>query len=413
MNTSPIYDLVIIGGGPAGMMAGLIASQNTKLKIAMIDRNKTFGRKLLLTGKGRCNITHHEFDFKKMINNYNQGGKFLYSGFSQFGVKETLDFFKQRGLNLKVERGNRYFPSEGDSHDIVNFFETKLKENNVVFIKSSNVVKINAKNKKIYSIELSDDRIIQGKNFIIATGGKSYPITGSNGSIFNVLKRLGHNITPLTPALVPLTTQTEWIKKLSGLALKNVTLKIKGTKQSIFGEMLLTHFGLSGPIVLNISNDIVKRLEQGKVIVSLDLKPALTEQELNLRLQKDFEKYRNHDFKNSLKDLLPLNLIEPVLDLSKINVHKKVHQVTKEERANLAKLLKNIEVEINGHLGFETAIVTSGGIDLKEVDQKTMKSKIISNLYFAGEILDIDGKTGGYNLQMCWTTGYLAGKNFI
>lgn len=177
--------------------------------------------------------------------------------------------------------------------------------------------------------------------------------------------------------------------------------------------MLLTHFGLSGPIVLNISNDIVKRLEQGKVIVSLDLKPALTEQELNLRLQKDFEKYRNHDFKNSLKDLLPLNLIEPVLDLSKINVHKKVHQVTKEERANLAKLLKNIEVEINGHLGFETAIVTSGGIDLKEVDQKTMKSKIISNLYFAGEILDIDGKTGGYNLQMCWTTGYLSGKNFI
>jgi hypothetical protein len=209
MNTSPIYDLVIIGGGPAGMMAGLIASQNDKLKIAIIDRNKTFGRKLLLTGKGRCNITHNELDFKKMINNYNQGGKFLYSGFSQFGVKETLNFFKQHGLNLKVERGNRYFPSEGDSHDIVNFFETKLKENNVVFIKSSNVIKLNVKNKKIFSIDLSDERTIQSKNFIISTGGKSYPITGSNGSVLDLLKRLGHNITPLTPALVPLTTKTE------------------------------------------------------------------------------------------------------------------------------------------------------------------------------------------------------------
>jgi predicted Rossmann fold flavoprotein len=209
MSTSLMYDLVIVGGGPAGMMAGLIASQNSKLKIAIIDRNKTFGRKLLLTGKGRCNITHNELDFKKMINNYNQGGKFLYSGFSQFGVKETLNFFKQNGLNLQVERGNRYFPSDGDSHDIVNFFEANLKKNNVVFIKSSNVVKINAKNKKIYNLELSDDRIIQGKNFIIATGGKAYPITGSNGSVFDLLDRLGHTITHLSPALVPLTTKTE------------------------------------------------------------------------------------------------------------------------------------------------------------------------------------------------------------
>lgn len=408
-----MYDLVIVGGGPAGMMAGLIASQNSKLKIAIIDRNKTFGRKLLLTGKGRCNITHNELDFKKMINNYNQGGKFLYSGFSQFGVKETLNFFKQNGLNLQVERGNRYFPSDGDSHDIVNFFEANLKKNNVVFIKSSNVVKINAKNKKIYNLELSDDRIIQGKNFIIATGGKAYPITGSNGSVFDLLDRLGHTITHLSPALVPLTTKTEWVKKLSGLALKNVTLKIKGAKLAIFGEMLFTHFGISGPIVLNISHEIVKLLDKGTVTLILDLKPALTEKELNLRLQRDFEKYQNYDFKNSLKDLLPQNLIEPILNLSKINLHKKVHQVTKEERINLVKLLKNVVLEINGHLGFETAIVTSGGIDLKEVNQKTMKSKIINNLYFAGEILDIDGKTGGYNLQMCWTTGYLAGQNFL
>lgn len=395
------FDLVIIGGGPAGLMAGLIASQNDNLKIAIIDRNKTFGRKLLLTGKGRCNITHHEFDFKKMIGSYNQGGKFLYSGFSQFGVKETLDFFAQNGLDLKVERGNRYFPSEGDSHNVVEFFESKLKKPNVVFIKSSNVVRINSRNKKITDIELSDDRIIKSKNFIISTGGKSYPITGSDGSMFDVLKRLGHRITPLTPALVPLTTNQEWIKKLSGLALKNVSLSVKGSKISIFGEMLFTHFGISGPIVLNISNDVVNRLLKGKVILKLDLKPALTEKELDLRLQKDFEKYQNYDFKNSLKDLLPLNLIEPIIDLSAISIHKKVHQITKDERQKLAKLLKNVEIEINGHLGFETAIVTSGGIDLKEIDQKTMRSKIINNLYFAGEILDIDGKTGGYNLQMC------------
>ena len=205
----PNYDLVIIGGGPAGMMAGFIASQNTNNKILIIDRNKKLGRKLLLTGKGRCNITHNELDFKKMIKNYNQGGKFLYSGFSKFGVKETLKFFKDNGLDLKIERGNRYFPGEGDSLSVVDFFENNLKQKNVNICYSSNVVKINTKNKKIINIELSDDRIIQARNYIIATGGKSYPITGSDGSVFDLIKKLGHSITDLTPALVPLICKEE------------------------------------------------------------------------------------------------------------------------------------------------------------------------------------------------------------
>ncbi len=408
-----IYDLVIIGGGPAGLMTATIASQNSKLKILIIDRNRSFGRKLLLTGKGRCNITHNELDFKKMIENYNSSGKFLYSGFSQFGVKQTLEFFNKNGLNLKIERGNRYFPNEGDSQSVLDFFNRKLNENNIDTLFSSNVSKIHSRNKKISSIELSDGRVINGKNFVIATGGKSYPITGSDGYIFDIIKKLGHHIIDLTPALVPLKVENTWVKNLSGLSLKNVELTIKGTKKSIFGEMLLTHFGISGPIVLNISNDIVKLLKKGKVVLNLDLKPSLTEKQLDLRLQKDFEKYTNHDFKNSLNDLLPINLIVPILQLSHIDFRKKVHQVTKEERLKLVKLLKYLEITVTDHLGFETAIVTSGGVDVKEIDQKTMQSKIIDNLYFAGEVIDIDGKTGGYNLQMCWTTGYLVGKNFI
>lgn len=412
MSDSNIYDLVIIGGGPAGIMAGFVASQNINNKILIIDRNKSFGRKLLLTGKGRCNITHNEVDFKKMIEYYNDSGKFLYSGFSQFGVKETLEFFNNNGLNLKVERGNRYFPEDGDSQSVVDFFEKNLKKENVDIFRSSNVVKFIVKNKKIIEIELSDDRTIVGKNYIIATGGKSYPVTGSDGFVFDLIAKMGHSIVTPSPALVPLVCKEEWVKKLSGLSLKNVSLKIKGSKKNIFGEMLFTHFGLSGPIVLNISNEIVKLLSKGSVTVCLDLKPALNLKELDLILQRDFEKYSNYDFKNSLNELLPQSLIETIIRLARIDFHKKVHQVTKEERVRLVKILKNLEIEITGHLGFETAIVTSGGVDTKEVDQKTMKSKIIDNLYFAGEVLNIDGKTGGYNLQMCWTTGYVAGKNF-
>ena len=408
-----LYDLVIIGGGPAGMMAGLIASQKEGNKILIIDRNRALGRKLLLTGKGRCNITHDELDFKKMIANYNEGGKFLFSGFSKFGVKETLDFFQNGGLELKVERGNRYFPSSDDGQSVLRFFENNLEKNHVTIWRSSNVLHFHVKNKTIQDVELADGRVVIGKNYLVATGGKAYPITGSDGAIYTMLQVMGHKVTEILPALVPLKATNSWIPQLSGLALKNVSLKIKGTKKSIFGEMLFTHFGISGPIVLNLSNDVVRLLKKGKVTLSLDLKPALTEKELDLRVQKDFEIYKNYDFKNSLKDLLPLYLIEPILKLSKIDLKKKVHQVTKEERLTVVKLLKNLEIEINGHLGFENAIVTSGGVDLKEVDQKTMKSKIIKNLYFAGEVLDIDGKTGGYNLQMCWTTGYLVGQNFL
>lgn len=404
------FDVIVIGGGPAGIMASLSASENKK-SVLLIDKNQRLGRKLLLTGKGRCNITHDEVNPKKLIEKYNKEGVFLLSGFSQFGVKETLDFFELNGLKLKVERGNRFFPELNDSESVLNFFEKKLKENGVRILTNNSVVNIIKANGKISKIVLKNEQEFTAKNYIIASGGCSYPITGSDGEMFKLVKRLGHKITELNPSLVGLKTKEDWCKYLVGLSLTNVNVKIAGTKFKSFGDLLFTHQGVSGPTILDLSSEVVKLLKKGNVKVSIDLKPALTSQALDARIQRDFAKYSNKQFKNALNDLLPMNLIEFVVKQSGINQYKVVNIISKKERQELVKVLKNLEITVNGHMGFDTAIVTSGGVDLSDVDQKTMKSKLVDNLFFAGEMLNIDGKTGGYNLQACWTTGHIAGKN--
>jgi len=408
------FDLAVVGAGPAGMIAAGRAAELGS-KVILIEKNKKPGRKLLLTGKGRCNITNAEFDLRKLVGNYGKKGKFLFHAFSVFGPKNIVDFFENLGLKTKTERGKRVFPLSDKSEDILKILISHLIKNKVNIIYNSEVVGINHQNRKIKKLILKNREIV-AKNYIFCTGGKSYPSTGSTGDGFKWAINLGHNITELSPALVPFKTKESWVKELQGLSLKNVEISVfqKDKKErSEFGECLFTHFGLSGPIILKVSKQIGELLKSGEVKISLDLKPALDFTKLDKRVQRDFKKYQNKSFKNCLNDLLPRKLIPIIIRLSSIDPEKKVNSITKEERHSLVKLMKNLKMTVENLLGFDFAIVTSGGISLKEIDDKTMKSKIISNLFFAGEIIDIDGPTGGFNLQMCWSTGYLAGENAV
>ena len=408
------FDLAVVGAGPAGMIAAARAAELGS-KVILIEKNKKPGRKLLLTGKGRCNITNAEFNLRKLVENYGKNGKFLFHAFSVFGPKNVIDFFEKLGLKTKIERGKRVFPLSDKSEDVLKTLINHLIKNKVNIIYNSEVVGINHQNRKIKKLILKNREIV-AKNYIFCTGGKSYPSTGSTGDGFKWAINLGHNITELSPALVPFKTKESWVKELQGLSLKNVEISVfqKDKKErSEFGECLFTHFGLSGPIILKVSKQTGELLKSGEVKISLDLKPALDFTKLDKRVQRDFKKYQNKSFKNCLNDLLPRKLIPIIIRLSSIDPEKKVNSITKEERHSLVKLMKNLKMTVENLLGFDFAIVTSGGISLKEIDDKTMKSKIISNLFFAGEIIDIDGPTGGFNLQMCWSTGYLAGENAV
>jgi len=380
----------------------------------LLEKNAGLGRKLLLTGKGRSNITRAEFNSKELVKKYGKGGDFLLYPLSIFGVKETIDFFEKKGLKTKIERGKRIFPQSDSSRDVLKILIDYLKKEKVKIMTNSEVKEIICQENKIAKIILRDGKAISAKNYIIATGGKSYPGTGSTGDGYLWLKKLGHKINKLRPALVPFRIKESWPKTAQGLSLKNVTLAVfqNNKKQdSRFGEMLFTHFGVSGPIVLDLSFKIGELLEKGEVKLVLDLKPALDFQTLDKRLQSDFSKYSNKLFKNSLADLLPQKLIPAVVDLSGLNPAKKVNEIKKEERQKLLKLLKGLEMRVSSLLGFDTAIITSGGVSLKEIDSKTMKSKLAENLFLAGEIIDLHGPTGGYNLQLCWSTGLLAGQS--
>jgi predicted Rossmann fold flavoprotein len=406
------FDIAVIGGGPAGMMAAGRAAE-LGAKTILLEKNDKLGTKLLLTGKGRCNISNAEFDLKRLVENYGENGKFLFHAFSVFGPKQVIDFFENLGLKTKIERGKRVFPVSDRSEDVLKALIKHLIKNKTNIVCNSEVKRIDCQNRKIKKLVLKDKEI-RAKNYIFCTGGKSYPLTGSSGDGFRWAESLGHHIEKLCPALVPVKTKESWVKDLQGLSLKNVEMSLfqKGKRDKTeFGECLFTHFGLSGPIVLDLSKRIGQLLEKGEVKISLDLKPALDFVKLDLRLQRDFAKYQNKSFKNSLADLLPRKLIPVIVSLSGIDPEKKTNSIFKEERYNLAKLLKNLEMTPEGLLGFNTAIITSGGVFLKEIDHKTMKSKIIDNLFFAGEVIDVDGPTGGFNLQMCWSTGYLAGEN--
>ncbi|MBI2041735.1 MAG: NAD(P)/FAD-dependent oxidoreductase [Candidatus Nealsonbacteria bacterium] len=408
-----LNDVVVIGGGPAGMMAAGRAGE-LGAKVALLEKNSSLGRKLLITGKGRSNITRAEFNPKELLKKYGREGDFLLHALSTFGPKETVDFFEKRGLKMKVERGKRIFPETDSSKDVLDILMCYLKDNNVEIKTNSEVKEIISSHGKISKIILSSGKEISAKNYIIATGGKVFPGTGSTGAGYDWAEKLGHTVAKLRPALVPVKIKEDWPQKLQGLSLKNVELTVfqNGKKKdSRFGELLFTHFGLSGPIVLDLSFIVGELLERGEVKLVLDLKPAMDQQSLDKRIQSDFIKYNNKFFKNSLDDLLPQKFIPIIIELSGIDPFKKVNVITKKERRGLAKIFKNLKMTVSSLLGFESAIVTSGGVLLREIDSKTMRSKLIENLFFAGEIINLHGPTGGYNLQICWSSGYLAGQS--
>lgn len=399
--------VVVIGGGPAGMMAAISAAN--KHQVILIEKNEKLGKKLFITGKGRCNVTNSK-DISEFFDNIPGNPNFLYSSLYSFTNENTMDFFEKLGVKLKVERGERVFPKSDKSSDIIKAFERELSNKNVEILLKSKVKKIKFQDKKITSVILEGDKEIYGDYFILATGGLSYPQTGSTGDGLTFSKELGHTIVEPKASLVPIEVNEEWIKSLQGLSLKNVNFSIKDRNNKVlyeeFGEMLFTHYGVSGPIVLSGSRFVNKKNVLKAVI---NLKPALSSDELDKRIQKDFIKYANKDFKNSLDDLLPQKIIEIVVKLSSIDENKKANSITKEERKNLVHLLQNFELSIKGLRPIAEAIITAGGINVKEIDPSNMKSKIIENLYFAGEMIDVDAYTGGFNLQIAFSTGYLAG----
>ncbi|MEY8000004.1 NAD(P)/FAD-dependent oxidoreductase [Clostridium sp. Mt-5] len=400
--------VIIIGGGPSGMMAAIAAAKNNN-EIIIIERNEKLGKKMFISGKGRCNITSWK-GIDEFFDYIPGNPHFLYSSLYSFTNEDTMNFFRDLGVKLKVERGDRVFPESDKSSDLIEAMKKQLIKEKVLIKLNSRVKGFILNDKLIKSVQLEDNSIIGGDYFILCTGGLSYPQTGSTGDGYKMAKDLGHTITNLNPALVPIGINENWIKKLQGLSLKNVTLSIVDPENNIlykeFGEMLFTHFGISGPIVLSASR-VVKNNTNLKAVINL--KPALQFEQLNKRVQKDFLKYSNKDFKNSLDDLLPKKLTDVIVDLSNIAPDKKCNSITKEERLNLVNLLQNLSMNIKGLRPISEAIITSGGVSVKEIDPSTMKSKIISNLYFAGELIDVDGYTGGFNMQIALSTGFLAG----
>lgn len=397
--------VIVIGGGPAGMMASIEASKTSE--VVLIEKNEKLGKKLYITGKGRCNITSSK-DINEYFDYVISNPYFLYSSLYTYTNKDTMEYFSKRGVNLKVERGDRVFPESDKSSDIIKAFENNLKENNVEIKLKTKAISFNITGDKIESLN-TDIGVIYGDEFILCTGGLSYPQTGSTGDGYKMAEKAGHKVTAVSPSLVPLEVKEEYVKELQGLSLKNVEFSLVDNKKVLYkenGEMLFTHFGLSGPIVLKGSS-YIKDAKGLKGVINL--KPALREDELDRRIQRDFSNNLNKDFKNSLNDLLPKKLIPVIINLSGIDENKKVNSITKEERRKLVDLLTKLTFNIKDFRPIDEAIITRGGVDVEDIDPSTLCSKIISNLYFAGEIIDVDALTGGFNLQIAQSTGHLAG----
>lgn len=407
------FSVVVIGGGPAGMMAAGRAAQNGK-KVLLLEKNDRLGKKILITGKGRCNLTQAEFDLRTLVQAYRTGGKFLFSALNAFGPQAVVEFFEAQGLEVKVERGGRVFPVTDDARDVMKVMEKYLADQGVTVWTKATVKRISVSDNLVKEVVLADGQTIVASQVVITTGGLSYPLTGATGDGFKWAKEIGHEVGKTIPALVPLKIKESWVKELQGLSLKNVELTAWQNKKKIasrFGEMLFTHFGVSGPIVLDISKEVILAGEKGEVELSLNLKPALTVEQLDGRIQRDFKKYQNKVFKNALDELLPQKFIPVMIKLTGIDPLKPINSIAKAERQKLLNCLSDLRFTVTGNMGYDLAIVTSGGVDTKEIDPRTMQSKKIKNLYFAGEIIDIDGPTGGYNLQAAWATGYLAGES--
>jgi predicted Rossmann fold flavoprotein len=412
MNDS-IYDLAVIGAGPAGMMAALRAAE-CGANVVLLEKNSAPGAKLLMTGKERCNITNAETDVREFAAAFGKSGKFLLGALYNFGVTDTIDFFHDNNLPTKTERGGRVFPVSDKAKDVRDLLLRLIKQRGIKLMTGCRIDTVEHRDKSVTGIVLDNDIEISADAYLITTGGLSYPKTGSTGDGYIWAKRMGHTVIKPEPALTPLVMKEPWIQDLEGLSLKNVRISVYQKNKKLddrFGEALFTGFGLSGPIILDMSKSIGQILKNGMTHISIDFKPALEHDKLDKRLLRDIEEFSNKEIKNILPGLLPRKLIPIILEMWGIDPDKQGNSVTKDERKALRLLLKDFPMTVKNLLGFNKAVITTGGVSLKEIDPKTMRSKIIDNLYFAGEILDLDGPTGGYNLQVCWSTGYLAGES--
>lgn len=405
----------VIGGGPAGMMAAIAAAANWN-EVHLFEKNEKLGKKLFITGKGRCNVTNSS-DIAAHFNNIVTNPKFLYSAYNTFMCDDVMEMIESAGIPLKVERGMRVFPSSDKSSDVIKALKIKLNEGGVNVHLNSNIKKVFASGdyeKGNIGVELSYGKVMYCDACVVATGGFSYQTTGSTGDGYKFAKEFGHDVTKLYPALVPFNVDSEICKEMQGLSLKNVTLTVFEDGDKVYsdmGEMLFTHFGISGPLVLAASSIVTGSIAKHKITAFIDLKPALTKEQLDKRLIRDFTENLNKKYKNSLDGLLPKKMLPVIIRLSGIPEDKKVNEITKEERLKIVDLIKEFKLEISSTRGFNEAIITKGGIDIKQVSPKTMESKLVPGLYFAGEVLDLDAFTGGYNLQIAWSTGYVAGSS--
>ncbi len=429
--------ILVVGGGAAGMIAAIMAARKKK-KVELYEKNEKLGKKIYITGKGRCNITNAS-DLENIFANIVTNSKFMFSSLYSFTNEDTINFFEELGLKTKVERGNRVFPVSDHSSDVISSLEREMRSLGVKIHFNSEVTHLHEKDGRVTGITLANGNYVEGSAVIVATGGLSYPSTGSTGDGYRFAKEFGHEITPRYPSLVSMHLQEDYAKELQGLSLKNIEVTVtageaksseavteepeqgkKGKKKKkipvgkelyrAFGEMLFTHFGVSGPVILSGTSILLPYLNECELVLHLDLKPALSFEQLDARILRDFEEYKNKQFKNSLDHLLPQKLIGIIITLSEIAPDKQVNAITKEERARLVDCLKNMTFRIARFGGYNEAVVTKGGIKVKEIDPTTMESKLIQGVYFVGEVLDLDALTGGYNLQIAWSTGVAAGR---
>ena len=411
--------VIVIGGGPAGMFAAIAAAE-TGSQVILLEKNEKLGKKLFITGKGRCNITNAG-DMDNLFANVMTNAKFLYSAFYSYDNQRVIDFFERNGLRTKTERGNRVFPVSDHSSDVIATLQKVLKEKKVKVMLHTQVQSLlvessgeDAPENIVTGVKLTDGTTMQADAVIIATGGFSYQTTGSTGDGYRFAKEAGHTVTDIRPSLVPFLAKEDYVRQMQGFSLKNVEVRILNGKKLLyqeFGEMLFTHFGVSGPLLLSASAAIKPSLTAGELSMFIDLKPALTEEQLDHRLVREFDEAKNKQFKNSIGGLFPAKMIPVMLDLSEINPEKKVNEISREERKAFGMLIKALPMTVTGTRSFAEAIITQGGISVKDINPSTMESKLVKHLYFAGEVLDLDAMTGGFNLQIAWSTGHLAGDS--
>ena len=408
-NNKVPYDLIIAGAGPAGMMCAYTAAQRG-LKVAVVDSNRNPGRKLRITGKGRCNLTNN-CDIKKFMENVPRNGKFLYSSVNAFPPSEVIDFFERNGLPLKTERGARVFPVSDNANDVADTMERLCRDSKVVFLRDR-IMRLLITDGVICGVE-TQEKSIACRNVALCTGGLSYPLTGSTGDGHRLAAEAGHTVRSCRPSLVPLESSDRWCSEMQGFSLRNIRLTVFENNKAIysdFGEMLFTHFGVSGPVILSASAHM-RNFDTAAYRLEIDLKPALDEKKLDARILRDFQKYSNREIKNALSDLAASSMIPVLIELSEIPEDTKVNSITRQQREKLRDLFKKFPISVSGTRPIDEAIVTSGGVDVKEIDPRSMESKIVKGLYFAGEIIDVDAYTGGFNLQIAWSTGRMAGES--